>query len=342
MKFHIDRSLPITLAEQIRGQIVYEISCGALKPGTPLPSVRELADRLNVAPMTIARVYRELSHEQLIVTKPGVGTYVADITDTSLRQRSLGAHKGLPQVADAFIRQALVNGHAPSQIRDTFLSCLERYSPDATAPLVALVGNFRPATDAYAREVERILLDLNVQTRTVLLSELKADPEGVREQLEGVELVIAIPTRLQEIRRLVEPYGYNVVAVAFQASPETRHKIASIPPSARVGVIATYPEFLSSLLEGVISYGLLETPPLYALIDREERVKELLAQVDVVVYASGSERILAWLPNGLEAFEYRHVPDPTSLNRLRPLLSQGTVDREALVTIGDKVERSSD
>ena len=60
MEISIDRSLPITVTEQIKGKIVYAIAYGELRPGDPLLSVREFAAKLGVAPMTITRVYREL------------------------------------------------------------------------------------------------------------------------------------------------------------------------------------------------------------------------------------------------------------------------------------------
>jgi DNA-binding transcriptional regulator YhcF (GntR family) len=322
VEFYIERNLPITLVEQIKGQIVYAISHGKLRPATAMPSVRELASELDVAPMTITRVYRELVEEQLLETKPGVGTFVADITSIHQGRASRDGSRNLEQIADAFVQRALAFGHTPSQVRDTVLERLDVHSSSRTAACAALVGNFKLATEAYAREAERILQDLNVRILPVLRSELQADLPGVIARLQGIEVVIAVPTRLQEIRTLLEPYGFCVMAVAFQVSPETRRRVAAIQPRARVGVVATYPEFLSSLLEGVIAYGLPEAHPLYAFVDQETQVREMLAQVDVVVYASGSEKILEWLPDGMEAFEYRHVPDPASLNRLRPLLEE--------------------
>lgn len=326
MEISIDRSLPITITEQIKGKIAYEIMCGKLAPGVSLPSVRELSAKLSVAPMTVTRVYRELAQEHLIVTRPGVGTFVADITDASLKQGEQSTRRNLHQVVHKSIQQALALGYTAQEVRHAVLQCLERHYLNETVAHIALVGNFRLATEAYARQVENTLKDLNVKVQTVLRSELQADLEDVLERFKGVRVVITIPTRLQEIRCLLEPYDYTVVAVAFQVSSETRHKVSSIPPTSRVGVVATYPEFLNSLLEGVVSFGLLETTPLSAYIDQQECVKDMLRQVDVVIYASGSERILEWLPNGVAAFEYRHVPDPASLNRLRPLIAQWTAN----------------
>src|SRR5579883_2195689 len=74
--FALDRSLPVPLGVQLRGLVEYGIACGQLAPGERLPSVRELAAQLGIAPMTVASVYRELAAAQLIVARAGAGTFV--------------------------------------------------------------------------------------------------------------------------------------------------------------------------------------------------------------------------------------------------------------------------
>ena len=78
--------------------------------------------------------------------------------------------------------------------------------------------------------------------------------------------------------------------------------------------------FLQPLLDGVGSYCLSRTLPLSATLDQDQRVQSMLGEVDVAVYASGSEKVLDLLPDGVEAIEYLHVPEAGSVNRLRPLL----------------------
>lgn len=329
MEILVDRSLPITIIDQIKGKLTYDIMCGKLGPGTPLPSVRELSAQLEVAPMTIARVYRELGSDNLIVARPGIGTFVADVTQLDgWRAPALG--KNLQQLTAAFLRQSMVLGYSPQEVCEALQYQVECRETENRGPRVALVGNFRRATTAYGAEVEAILEDLNVRVEVILMRELESDLQGCRERLEGIKLVITIPSRLHEVRHLLGPLGYDVVAVAFQVSPDTRRQVEALRPEMRVGVIATYPEFLNSLLEGVLSYGRPEQEPFTAFVDQEDRVREILAQVDVVVHASGSERILEWLPDGVEAIEYRHVPDPASLNRLRSLLDARAVEWEDL------------
>ena len=66
-----------TPAEQVHGQIRGLITTGALAAGERLPSVRQLAGDLRVAPGTIAKVYKQLEEEQLVDTRIGSGTRVS-------------------------------------------------------------------------------------------------------------------------------------------------------------------------------------------------------------------------------------------------------------------------
>ena len=48
-----------------------------------MPTVRQLAGQLAINPNTIAKAYRQLEQEGIIVTKPGAGAFVANL-DSSL------------------------------------------------------------------------------------------------------------------------------------------------------------------------------------------------------------------------------------------------------------------
>ncbi|MER5430864.1 GntR family transcriptional regulator [Streptomyces sp. NPDC002588] len=63
--------------EQIRAQLAALILTGRLPEGERLPTVRQLAADLGLAPGTVARAYRELEAAELIRTRRGAGTRVA-------------------------------------------------------------------------------------------------------------------------------------------------------------------------------------------------------------------------------------------------------------------------
>ena len=72
-----DPSLPEPPFEQLRSQIASRVASGDLPAGTKLPTVRGLAADLGLAATTVARVYRELEADGVVVTEGRRGTFVA-------------------------------------------------------------------------------------------------------------------------------------------------------------------------------------------------------------------------------------------------------------------------
>jgi DNA-binding transcriptional regulator YhcF (GntR family) len=63
--------------EQLRRQIATRASAGELPAGTRLPTVRALAAQVGLAVNTVARVYRELETDGVVVTEGRRGTFVS-------------------------------------------------------------------------------------------------------------------------------------------------------------------------------------------------------------------------------------------------------------------------
>lgn len=75
-RIRISRASSVPIHYQIKEQIRDAITSGVLVEGDPLPSERELVDRLNVSRMTIRRALSELIISGQLQTRPGKGTYV--------------------------------------------------------------------------------------------------------------------------------------------------------------------------------------------------------------------------------------------------------------------------
>jgi DNA-binding transcriptional regulator YhcF (GntR family) len=63
--------------EQLRRQIAARAASGDLSPGTRLPTVRSLAEELDLAVNTVAKTYRALEADGVVVTEGRRGTFVA-------------------------------------------------------------------------------------------------------------------------------------------------------------------------------------------------------------------------------------------------------------------------
>jgi DNA-binding transcriptional regulator YhcF (GntR family) len=62
--------------EQLRDRLRAQIERGRLLPGDRLPPVREMADRLDLAPNTVARAYRALVEDGWLEGRGRAGTFV--------------------------------------------------------------------------------------------------------------------------------------------------------------------------------------------------------------------------------------------------------------------------
>jgi len=63
--------------EQIRAQISRMVGGGVLAPGARLPTIQQLANDLALAPGTVARAYKELERDGVVVSRRRAGTTVA-------------------------------------------------------------------------------------------------------------------------------------------------------------------------------------------------------------------------------------------------------------------------
>ena len=76
---------------QIVDQVRHALEVGGLRPGERLPTVRQLASELTIAPNTIVKAYNELQRMGLVESRPGVGTVVAEGVEEIDRERRVGA-----------------------------------------------------------------------------------------------------------------------------------------------------------------------------------------------------------------------------------------------------------
>jgi GntR family transcriptional regulator len=76
--FSISPGTGSPIFRQIVDQVRLAVVSGRLAPGTQLPSVRALAERLVVNPNTVAKAYGELSREGIIDGQQGRGVFIAE------------------------------------------------------------------------------------------------------------------------------------------------------------------------------------------------------------------------------------------------------------------------
>ncbi|MCR6486434.1 GntR family transcriptional regulator [Amycolatopsis sp. OK19-0408] len=91
MVIPFDSGSPVPPYEQVRSGFATRINDRSLPVGAKLPTVRQLAADLGIAPNTVARAYRELEEAGLIETRGRAGSFVAASGDQSRRRAQQAA-----------------------------------------------------------------------------------------------------------------------------------------------------------------------------------------------------------------------------------------------------------
>lgn len=302
----LDRTLPVPLGVQLRGLIEFGIGLGELAPGQRLPSVRELAERAGIAPMTVSTVYQDLRKSGLLEAKPGAGTYVGDghardgLRSTSIRK--------LQRRIDALFDEAEELGLTPSVVASLVNARAARGRSASHPVRIVMVGNFLDTTQQYA---DRIRPHLGPDD-SIAVTTLTALQSG--EALpQPCDLCVTFPHRQNEVEKLISN-DIPIVSLSFIPAEETRAQLAVIDPMARIGIVSIFPEFMALMKPGVLRFTPHVSDVEVRLIT-EPDLKEFLNTLDVLVYASGAEPILKEMPPERQAIEFRYVPDPHAIRQ---------------------------
>jgi len=115
----IDTAARIPIYQQVADGIKALIARGELKPGAPLPPVRQLAADLGVNLNTIAVAYRELQSEGLLTVRHGSGAVVASRTTTDHSDDDLrrALRNALTQLVLAGLSRGKIIGIVTDELR---------------------------------------------------------------------------------------------------------------------------------------------------------------------------------------------------------------------------------
>lgn len=115
MRILIANSSPDPIYEQIVRQIKTQIIAGDLGEGEPLPSIRKLAQDLQISVITSKRAYDELEEEGFIDTVAGKGTFVAAQNAEFLREKRM---KVVEEKLAAAVAEARLTGMRYEQLAE--------------------------------------------------------------------------------------------------------------------------------------------------------------------------------------------------------------------------------
>jgi DNA-binding transcriptional regulator YhcF (GntR family) len=113
IEFHLDPRSGVATYLQIVQQVKEALRLGTIAVGDQLPTVREVVADLAINPNTVAKAYRDLEREGLVIARQGRGTFVA----STLAPASLRHHDELRSELERWIAEAEAVGLDEESIR---------------------------------------------------------------------------------------------------------------------------------------------------------------------------------------------------------------------------------
>ena len=122
MRIQIDNNLSTPLFKQLMDQIKKAVMDGLLKPGNPLPSIRQLANDLELNHNTVAKAYRILERDSVIQTKGYRGT---SIHGDAIQNSTINMNDSIIAKLNEAIKSLRELGATDSEIRIAFSNVMK-------------------------------------------------------------------------------------------------------------------------------------------------------------------------------------------------------------------------
>jgi GntR family transcriptional regulator len=126
MEITIDIDNPVPQFEQLIEQVKAAVTNGILKSGDALPSIRQLANDLELNSKTVAKAYKLLERDSIIETRGYRGTYVHPRAKTNCK---FNLQEWTLRKLSETIAELHEAGVTDSEIRNAFVGAISRQPP---------------------------------------------------------------------------------------------------------------------------------------------------------------------------------------------------------------------
>ncbi len=276
--YMVDASLNIPIYQQLVDKIRADIKSEQLPFGTRLPTVRALAQQMNLARGTVKRAYDELENDKLIEKMQGRGTFVC------FRALSRDSRK----------EQAM-------QLIDSMLDQLEELRLSASEMEIFLNLKLRERRQLQQNlKVALVASDAEIQSQ--LYEQLKSLP-GIDLYSYSLHDVQLYPYRLPEDISLIvtdaepeEQCGWagidpeRITRTALRPTAMTARQLVKLRRGMHVGIFSSGSQFAENLQRDLSALAELSQPAAVCEGKDPDRLCVFLQSVQVLLVPEGYEK----------------------------------------------------
>jgi GntR family transcriptional regulator len=121
LDFHEREPIYLQIVDKVKSMV----ASGVLKPGSQLPTVREVAADLRINFNTAARAYRLLHEEGVLSTQQGRGTYVLEAPPAAESKRL--KRDRLQTMVEGLLEEAKRFGFTPEEVNKVWQDYFHRW-----------------------------------------------------------------------------------------------------------------------------------------------------------------------------------------------------------------------
>ncbi|MGI6091529.1 MAG: winged helix-turn-helix transcriptional regulator [Veillonellaceae bacterium] len=304
--------MPIYL--QVKNYILEKIKAGDYKPGSKLPTERDLSAELGISRNTVSAAYKELLMEGVLEARQGRGTFVKAVADDDFQIDAAGSKRErLLRLIDNAMAKAQELGFSFEQF-----AAIVRIRAQEKA---VAVRSMRIAVVACAPEhvhhyVSQIGQTVNVSFEEISLLELRTGKVPA-ELLVACDLVVTAVEHKSEVADLMGGDKTKLITVAAVPNLEAVIKLARLVVGTTVGVVAVSSHYFE-LFESLLSKNMISGLNLQVCYsDDPEQLRKFIAQQSVIVVADERQNaVRRYAQEGQDIIPFYYEIDQGSLNQL--------------------------
>lgn len=290
MNINFRHSSPLTIREQVKRQLRAQIKAGSLKPGSSLPSARDLAALLNINRNTVTHAYKELASEGLLDVVVGSGTFVRPglrVDKTHL----------LKAVFDKAIQDAKDMDFSENEVIDSFFDYLAAYRAYNVSSCRVLVVDCNHGVVNHI--CTRLAEEFGIKAEGALIQELEGDQKWARELVKAFNLVICGFSHVQELQGILAGYSVEILAVLLKPDALVLNELIRIPSGSRVGYVCANQRSTETFFNSSYFCGGKELRRVLVGFDDTEGFREVIGECQVA-FVTGFvfDRVKEMLPEG--------------------------------------------
>ena len=318
MSFQLHPEQDIPLYRQLVDVILAQIKSGTLPADTRLPTVKDLAEQMEVARGTVKRAYDELERCGAIRKAQGRGTFVCyqPASSDSRKERAMAAIDRMLDTMDELdFSLAEVN---------IFLNLKLRERSESRNALKIAVVECNPET--LSQLLEQLYPAVGpADLHAHLLADIQQYPYRIDEDMD----LIVTSAEHAEVLKDVISQQEKLTKVALRLTPQSVVQLLRLPAGTRLGILCRSPRFGQLIRSVCATYT--EDVDIAAPVLSED-------PDEVATYLSGVTALL--IPDGLEKYCTRPMTGRLrAFSAKHPLIRcRYQVDEGSMIYLKDRVE----